>query len=423
MKKIYIVLGCLLMSYHVAWAQFTADLLALTDVSIIDANHRVPLDHQTILIRQGKIQSVFKTGTQRIPDSAVVISLKGKFMLPGLVDSHVHLATDPSGVDNRAHTTEVLKRMLYSGITTVRDMAGDGRVLAGLSRETLLNEIPSPKIYYAALMAGTVFFSDPRTASSSAGAVAGTMPFMQAITDTTTLTVVVARAIGSGATGIKLYANLTPGLVDGILREAKKQHIKVWAHAWLQQSKPSDLISAGVNSLSHAPLLIREFYPSIPADWTKKHDAAFWDRTLPDYRDIFRSMKAGRVVLDATLLTYKKWAETDTMVRWDYELGKRITAQAYKAGVIICAGTDTDQEQFVQEEMRLLVSDAGFLPVDAIIAGTQNGAIALGLETQIGTVSKGKAADLLILNYNPLLTMDNISSVYMVLKDGGMYRK
>jgi predicted amidohydrolase YtcJ len=424
MKKWYLFLILTTIANARVAAQFTPRLLALTDVSIIDANHRVPLDHQTVLLLNGKIQSVFNFASQTIPDTAVIISLKGKFLLPGLIDSHVHMATDPSGIDNRAHTIDVLKRMLYSGVTTVRDMAGDARVLAGLSREAKLSEIESPDIYYSALMAGPAFFKDPRTASSTQGGISGGMPYMQAIADTTNLVLAVARAKGSGASGIKLYADLPVRLVNSIVLEANKQNINVWGHAWLQQAIPSGLVSAGVSSLSHAPLLVREIKKEIPPGWkTGSHNAEFWNNAVPDLTKLFNLMKAHHCILDATLLTYKKWGVSDTAMRWDYEIGKRITARAYKAGVAICTGTDDDQEQFVQDEIRLLVSDAGLLPIDAIIAATSNGATALRLEKDRGTIEAGKLADLLVLDKNPLINIDNIGSVNMVIKNGAIYVK
>jgi imidazolonepropionase-like amidohydrolase len=422
MKKWQLFLSLLIIANTRLVAQYTPRMLALTDVSIIDANHRAPLDHQTILILNGRIKSVFNSADQTIPDTAVIISLKGKFILPGLIDSHVHMATDPSGTDNRAHTTDALKRMLYSGITTVRDMAGDARVLAGLSREAQLGEIASPDIYYSALMAGPGFFKDPRTASSTRGGVPGGMPYMQAITDTTNIVLAVARAKGSGASGIKLYADLSAGLVHNIVSEANKQNLNVWGHAWLQQAIPSDLVNAGVGSISHAPLMVHEIIGDIPKSWkTTSHDSKFWDNSVPDLTKLFDLMKSHHTILDATLLTYKKWGESDTAMRWDYEVGKRITTRAYKAGVTICAGTDDDQEQFVQDEMRLLVSDAGFLPIDAIIAATSNGAKVLRIDKDRGTIDEGKIADLLVLDKNPLITIDNIGSVYMVIKNGGIY--
>jgi len=406
------------------YAQYAPRLLALTDASLIDANNPTPLTHQTMLISAGKILAIFSTGSRPLPDSAVVIALKGKFLLPGLIDSHVHMATDPSVTDNRTHTLDVLQRMLYSGITTVRDMAGDARTLAGLARDAKLGDIPSPDIYYSALMAGPVFFSDPRTATSTQGDAPGKTPYMLAVTDTTNLTLAIARAKGCGATGIKLYANLSAGLVSKIVAEANKQGMIVWGHAWLQDAIPSDLVNAGVSSISHAALVVHETVGNIPSSWKKApHDAKFWDDSIPDLTRLFNLMKTHHTILDATLLTYKQWGERDPSMRWDYEISKRIAARAYKAGVTICAGTDDDQEEFVQSEMRLLVSDAGFTPIDAIIAATRNSAAALHLEQTRGTLSPGKIADLLVLDKNPLENIDNIKSVFLVVKDGRVYQK
>lgn len=409
---------------HIATAQLSFKNYALTHVTIIDANHTLPLSHQTIVIANDRIVDIFKDGSKEIPDSFAVIQLDKKYVLPGLVDAHVHMATDPSGVDNRAHTLKVLQNMLYSGITSVRDMAGDARVLAGLSRDASTGDIISPDIYYAALMAGPEFFKDPRTKTATSGGVPGYMPYMQSITDSTDLKLAVARAKGTGATGLKLYADLNPLLVRKIVAEAKKQHISIWAHAWLQYANPSDVINAGVEVISHSPLLIHDKIDTIPAFWKNTvHDQRFWDKATPDFSSLFQLMKTHNTILDATLLTYKQWAEEDSSMWYDYELGKRLTKQAYKAGVSVDAGTDDDQTAFVQKEMELLVHDAGFSPFDAIIAATLHGAKALGIDTITGTISKNKKANLLVLDKNPLDNIQNIESVNLVIKDGKIFKK
>ena len=404
-------------------AQYRPNLLVLTDANIIDASHPVPAMHQTIIIKDGRIAGI-QPGNMTFPDSAVIINLKGKYLIPGLIDSHVHMATDPDGTDNRQHTLQVLQEMLYSGVTTVRDMAGDGRVLAELARDAGMGEITSPDIYYSALMAGPSFFADPRTQTSTKGGVNGGMPYMKAITDTTNITLAVALSIGSGATGIKLYADLPANLVNKIVYEAKKQNIPVWAHAWLQGAKPSDIVKAGAISISHAPLLIYEKINKVPASWKQPGlTAVFWDKNVPALDEVFTLMKQSRTILDATLLTYKKWATTDTTMQWDYQIAKRITSRAYASGVPICAGTDDDQDQFVQEEMRLLVADAGFSPFDAIVAATKNSAAAIDLAGTKGSIAVGMDADLLVLTRNPLENIDNIKSVDLVIKRGKIYRR
>ncbi len=424
MKTFKALIICSLLSWHIGSTQVLFNNYALTGATIIDANHKTSLSHQTILITKNIIGNIFNDGSKPVPDSFDIVKLNGKFVLPGLIDAHVHMATDPSGVDNQVHTLDVLQRMLYSGITTVRDMAGDARTLAGLSRDALTGDIISPDIYYSALMAGPVFFNDPRTETSSKGGVSGKMPYMLAVTDSTNLVLAIAEAKGTGAAGIKLYANLSPLMVNKIVDEAHKQNMIVWGHAWLNDAKPSDIVKAGVNPISHSPLLIHEKLDSIPSAWKNTfHDSIFWNKVTPDYSSFFQLMKQHNTILDATLLTYKQWAAQDSSMRYDYELGMRITRQAYKAGVIIDAGTDDDQVEFVQKEMELLVTDAGFTSIDAIIAATLNGAKALGINDKYGTLSTNKIANLLILYKNPLQDINNVESVDMVIKNGMIFKK
>jgi len=344
--------------------------------------------------------------------------------LPGLIDSHVHMATDPSGTDNREHTLDVLQKMLFSGITSVRDMAGDARTLASLSRDAATGDINSPNIYYSALMAGPKLFDDLRIASSSAMGIVGKMPYMLSVTDSTNMVLAIAEAKGTGAIGIKLYAYISATLVNKIMAEARQQKMLVWSHAWLNGTKPSDLVKAGLASISHAPLMIREKMDSIPTSWRNKtHSDKFWDDSLPDLSYLFQLMKTNNTIFDATLLTYKKWGVEDSSMQYNYEIGKRITAMAYKAGVKICAGTDDDQAEYVQKEMEILVTDAGFTPIDAIVAATLNGAELLHIDDMYGTITIGKIADLFVLNKNPLENISNINSVNFVIKKGKIFKK
>jgi imidazolonepropionase-like amidohydrolase len=420
----WVISTLVLLSWQLSNAQVSFNNIALKGVTIIDANHQKPLPHQTVLISGKTITAVFSDGSKAIPDSFTVVNLPNKYLLPGLIDTHVHMATDPSGVDNRAHTLNSLEQMLYSGITTVRDMAGDGRTLAGLSRDAFTGDITSPDIYYSALMAGPALFTDPRTAASSAAGISGKMPYMLAVTDSTNMTLAMAEAKGTGATGIKLYAYLSPELVGKIVSEANKQGMIVWGHAWLDSARPHDLVIAGVSPLSHASLMAYEKLDSIPKDWKKgEHTQQFWDSVTPDLTALFELMKKHNTLLDATLLTYKQAGKESKSWLASYEMGKRITIKAYKAGVKICAGTDDDQTEFVQGEMNCLVNDAGFTPIDAIIAATLHGAEALHLQNKCGTIETGKLANLLILDKNPLDNIDNIKSVNFVMKNGKIFKK
>ncbi len=176
--------------------------------TLIDGRGGPPIPDAAISVRGNEIITV---GSRRellsgpsAPRDAIVVNLGGGYVIPGLIDAHVHLATSP----DRRHAEAELYRLLFGGVTAVRDMAGDARMLASLARDSRLGEIDAPDVYFSALMAGPSFMTDSRAIAATAGETPGEVPWMQAITPETDLVTAVARAKGTYATGIKIYANL-----------------------------------------------------------------------------------------------------------------------------------------------------------------------------------------------------------------------
>lgn len=226
-----------------------------------------------------------------------------------------------------------LKRMLLAGVTSIRDMAGDARALASLSRDAKLGEIVSPDIYYAALMAGPGFFNDSRTHLTTHGGIAGGMPYMQAVTDSTDLVTAIAEAKGSGATAIKLYAQLSSELAKKITTEAHQQHMLVWSHANLDYAAPIEVINAGVNSISHAAMMSGWSSRRAPVTCLQPCSKVFWDSVFNTFpvADLLAAMRKNKTVLDATVLVYKVGGEDTSLpvkqrLSWAtmYEMGKRL---------------------------------------------------------------------------------------------------
>ena len=138
----------------------------------------VPKQSMSILVRGERIQAIAPKSQLVPPAGSKVVDVTGLYALPGLINTHVHIATDST----REQALSLMSRDLYSGVTAERDMAGDTRQLAELSRVSLLGEVAGPDIYYAALMAGPSFFKDERTHVAARGAVAGEVPWMRAVT-------------------------------------------------------------------------------------------------------------------------------------------------------------------------------------------------------------------------------------------------
>ncbi|HMA21232.1 MAG TPA: amidohydrolase family protein, partial [Gemmatimonadaceae bacterium] len=403
----------------------SSDTLALTHATVIDGTGAPPRKGTTILMRDGRIAAVFPDGTQPLPGDAKELDASGKFVIPGLVDAHVHNATSPSGEDKRSLVEQRLQNALLGGVVAVRDMGGDARALADLQRAASAGDILSPDIHYSAIIAGPAFFRDPRVLASSAGYAPGAAPFTRAVTDSSDIRLVVAEARGAGATAVKMYAALDGATASRVAAEAKKQGMRVWAHLALFPARPHEVVEAGVDVVSHALLVPWEAATVMP-DYT--HRAQPDLSVSPDNPAIvklFAAMHERGTILDPTLWVYHApagAADTSLAKRREQRALDFVRA-AHSAGVRIDAGTDhmgadtAGALPNVHHEMELLVR-AGLTPAEAIVAATQTSAIAGGFETDHGTIAVGKLADLVVLTADPLLDIRNTARIAYVVRRG-----
>jgi imidazolonepropionase-like amidohydrolase len=389
-----------------------------------------PLQPDMAIVTQGeRIVAVVPAARAGSYKGATIVNMHGQYALPGLIDSHVHLATAP----NRRYAEALLRRFVYSGVTAVRDMAGDTRALGEYSRAALMNEMPSPDIYYAALMAGPQFFKDPRTAAATQGHTPGQVPWMRAITYQTNLQIAVAEAHGTGATAIKIYADLPATLVDNIVTEAHRQGILVWAHAAVFPASPLQVVDSGADVVSHACLLAYQASDKMPPEYHNRasveEDKFKGDNATLDA--LFADMKKRGTILDATVYVYEiMWQVPGAQPRpyCSLALAEKLAGEAHRAGVKISVGTDapgtwTVPYPSLDDELELLVHKSGFTPLDAIDASAHIGAMTIGQEHDMGTIAPGKLANVVFVANNPLDDIANIRTVTLTVKRGVQYRR
>ncbi|MET8102234.1 amidohydrolase family protein [Streptomyces sp. NPDC005236] len=368
-----------------------------------------------------------------LPADAQVFDLDGRFVIPGLIDAHQHIATPP----DRPAAEAVLRRLVHSGVTAIRDMADDLRQVGDLARATLVGEIPGPDIRYAALMAGPGFFDDPRTHQVSQGETPGAVPWMQAITADTDLRIAVALARGTHASAIKVYADLDHATVAAITAEAHRQGVPVWAHATVFPASPGEIVAAGADSVSHVTLLAFEGTDEPLTSYKTKpkvdHER-FADGDDPRIEELFALMRRRDTVLDATAGMWASEAlagegpEDAERAAANTELAAVLTAQAHRAGVEIATGTDYETDPgdpfpALFEELAFLVRRCGMSPAQVLRSATLIGARSAGAEDVMGSVEVGKLANFVVLEDDPLLDIANLRSVALTVKRGRRFER
>ncbi|KTE19972.1 hydrolase [Sphingopyxis sp. H050] len=416
-----------------AAAPVAAGPVLYSGATVIDGTGAPARPAQDILIDGERIVAIGAQGslTAQAGDARKV-DLSGRYVIPGLIDSHVHLATPP----NRPRAEAILRRQLYGGVTAVRDMADDLRAVGDLSRASLVGEVAAPDIYYAALMAGPPFFEDPRVLAVSRGFKPGTAPWMQAIDKSTDLRTAVTLARGTSARAIKIYADLSAERVAAITAEAHRQKLMIWAHSSVFPARPSDVIAAGADVISHVCYLGYEAQA--------ENLAAYEDRTPvkedllapsgddPVVARLYRAMLKQGTILDATGNLFVKFeAERKALpdkkpLRCSGAQTVRLTQQAWRAGIPISTGTDyvdpaSDLWPEVHQELRFLVRDVGMPPLAVIRSATLVGAQAAGQAADMGSIEAGKLANFVVLTADPVADIDNIAAIETTVKGGRQY--
>jgi imidazolonepropionase-like amidohydrolase len=393
--------------------------LLIRNVTLIDGTGAPPRPGFSLLARDGRFASIVAAEPAQEPAAALTLDGHGLVAIPGLIDAHVHLSGSPW-----AQQVEQLRRALHGGVTAVWDLAGDCRSTGDLARAALTGEIEAPAIYYASLMAGPAFFTDPRVVASSAGFRPGDAPWAREITATTDIVRAVAEARGTGATSLKLYAALDAATVRRIADEAHRQGLRIVAHGTVFPAKPGDLVDAGVTMLAHAAYLVWEgSAPSTEFQKRAQGDFAGVPVDSPAIEHLLRAMHDKDVALNPTLWIFADGPAKDAVAAQRTPWMRAVTRRAHQIGVRIVAGTDNMVPESgglpnLHRELEELVNGAGLTPLQALTAATSAAAHAMGLDAERGALAPGRVADVVLLEASPADDIRNTRRIAYVVKDG-----
>ena len=426
-------LGGLLLRDGTEPARPVAPPLAITGVTLHDGTGAPPRPGTTIVVRDGRVAEVFGDGARPIPADATVEGFAGHHVIPGLVDAHVHLGTQPRPP---AVMDGLLRATLLGGVTTVRDMGGGAGVVPDVARRAATDTVAWPRVYTSAVMTGpgSRWFEGEWGGRQHGPHAPGTAPTVRRVDDVADVRQAIADARAAGVTGIKLYGDLPAPLVRALADAARARGLRVWSHLAVGPASPGEVVDAGAHVVSHADQFLAAAIPPAPAGETpnarRARIAAARRAVPPDTAPILAvlaRMRERGTMLDPTLFVMTP-LEGDPAVDDGPWLAVRFatatTRLAHRMGIPIVAGTDAlgGSTPNLHAELQLLVGAVGLTPVEAIVAATSNAARAIGADS-LGTVAPGMVADLVVLRADPARDVRNTQTVVAVVKGGRLLRR
>ncbi|MGI8818560.1 MAG: amidohydrolase family protein [Gemmatimonadales bacterium] len=430
--------------------------LAIVRANLWDGTGRAVVSNAVTLVRAGRIVCAGAAGECLVPPGARIIDAHGKWLIPGLIDSHVHLLFLTHGSAGEDLSLD-LRNLLAQGITSVRDMGTNPAELLG--RVNALTT--TPRVYAMQLVAGRrFFFNGFRGTRTARGTVYRQPPAMtmqslgwtpMLYTSDTDPDSVVEAARSAGAMGLKLYAQLDVKSVRELTEAAHRAGMPVWGHAWVQPASALEQLMVGQDGVVHAAGLAGELFSAGERD-TLVDDGTLQKATAdvatvgsahdPRILEALDSMARRGTIFEPTLdATFHSVAyfnakrrhipsEQEEYVRAASGFGMEVTREAVRRGVRISAGSDhvaygpAIERATLIGELRLLVDSVALTPRAALLAATRDAARAIGGEPgrRLGTIVAGHYADLVLLNKNPLEDIDNLDSIEWVMKAGRIWR-
>jgi imidazolonepropionase-like amidohydrolase len=426
------------------YVAFDTSVVALTHALVLDGTGGAPAPDQTILIRDGRIAEIGPSIRVTVPPGVRTLDLSGRTVIPGLVGMHDHLFYTAAG--GRAVQMSYTGPRLYlaSGVTTIRT-AGSRSTYNEINLRDAINQgqVPGPHIHLTA----------PYITGKAGGGS------MDVITSPDEARRFVAYWGSEGATWIKAYTDIGRAELGAAIKEAHKHGMKVTGH--LCSVSFREAVELGIDNLEHGMLTASDFDPSkqpdvCPVTVVGRNNAV--DPRGEVARATIQALVKHGVSMTSTLAVYEPFvANRPTKeprvlnamapeVRASYMQTRQeidstgagpITVEGLKsamaferefvdAGGNLAAGVDPtglggalagygDQRNYE------LFIEAGFAPAMAIRIMSLNGAKILGVDRQLGSVERGKRADLVVLEGDLTATPTAIEKPSTVFKDGVAY--
>ncbi|MGV3489192.1 MAG: amidohydrolase family protein [Tuberibacillus sp.] len=397
--------------------------------TLIDGNGGQPLFDAAVLIRDNVIEAVGRSEEVKAPtDDVTVVDANGGFILPGLIDTHVHLMFEVEKLEDSLTTpfsynfykaAEYMKRTVEAGVTTVRDAGGtdagvkkaveDGLVL-GPRMQISITPLTTTGGHGDSWMRSGIDTTSPSYPGSPDGRCDGVEEVRKKVREVLRAGADIVKVHATGGvlspTDHPEFTQFSQEELEVMVQEAKfRRGLKVMAHAQGAEGI-KNAVRAGIHSIEHGIFLDDEAVELMVQHGTY----------------LVPTLLAPVAVLEAAEESGSMPEYGVRKCREVIEFHKESIARAYKAGVKIAMGTDAGVMPHGTNLRELgLMCDIGMSPMESIVATTKTAAECLGWEDKVGTVEPGKWADIVIAKTDPLAdirSLENPDNIVAVFKDG-----
>lgn len=396
-----------------------ASAIAITNVTVIDTAAGQSLRDRTVVIEGNRVASITADAA---PKGATIVDGRGKFLIPGLWDMHVHISwTRPSA----------LPVLVATGVTGVRDLASNFTEIESWRTRIESGDLAGPRIFRVGPILNGKSFNKyqmvPGNPENTRG-VARLLKFLE-------------------VDFIKVHRRFERESYFALLDEAKKLGIDVVGHIPMSVT-PEEAVNGGQATIEHVVTLFEGTFSAALGDrnfseamreWrAKSGDALFarfvanntaFDPTLIAYRpeEMPQSLNryVARSMLDEGAKRKKPTSEETAKGQQMFAEFKEVVRQANRAGVLIVTGSDIAAERVpgftLHEELALLV-ECGLTPMQTLQAATVNSAKAMK-KKDVGVIAPGAFADVVLLDADPLIDIHNTLRIGAVIANGRLFRR
>ena len=407
--------------------------VAFTNVRLFDAEKRRFLDDQTVIVTGKLITSVGPAASTPVSKLTQVIDGRGKTLVPGLWDNHMHFGDDYTGPQE-----------LSLGITSVRDPGNNDELTMDRRKRAAAGQLLTPNVYSSSLIDGKGKFTAQvaNVANSEAEAIS-----------------LIQKAKANGFGGIKFYGTFNPDWLKGSIAEAHRLGLHVHGHI-PAGIRPLDAINAGYDEITHINWIIMQ---AMPDDVIKVSNgimrfegpgryAKDVDLDGPVMSEMIATMAKKKIYSDPTMVAFEGlyvpengelspsyapfvgtlppatersfrgggFAVPKDLTRADYRASwakmVALLGKMHKAGVPIVAGTDGTGIEIVHE-LEIYV-EAGMTPAEALATATIVPAEMVGADKRTGSITVGKEADMVLIDGDPSASISDLRKTRTVMLGG-----